>query len=316
MKLRATFLLAASLLAAQPAVADEGGVSFWLPGQMGSFAAVQGDPGWSLGTVYYHSSADANASRSFRRGGRIAGGLDVDVDLVFLAPSYTFADKVLGAQAAIQVTGVVGRAQVGINATLSGPGGTAISGSQSDSRSGFGDLYPMGSLKWNFGNHNWMTYAMAGVPVGAYSTDRLANLGSNHWALDVGGGYTYLDPKKGHELSAVLGFTANGKNKDTDYKNGTSGHLDWAASQFLSETFHLGLVGYFYRQISGDSGSGATLGDFKSKVSAIGPQMGFFIPVGKEKWYLNFKAYSEFDAQNRPEGWNAWVTLAVPLGGK
>ena len=32
--------------------ADEGGVSFWLPGQFGSLAAVPTEPGWSLGTVY------------------------------------------------------------------------------------------------------------------------------------------------------------------------------------------------------------------------------------------------------------------------
>jgi len=27
--------------------------------------------------------------------------------------------------------------------------------------------------------------------------------------------------------------------------------------------------------------------------------------------YLNFKGYKEFDAENRPEGWNAWVTFAI-----
>jgi hypothetical protein len=27
--------------------------------------------------------------------------------------------------------------------------------------------------------------------------------------------------------------------------------------------------------------------------------------------YLNFKAYKEFAAENRPEGWNAWVTFVI-----
>lgn len=27
--------------------------------------------------------------------------------------------------------------------------------------------------------------------------------------------------------------------------------------------------------------------------------------------YINFKGYYEFEAENRPEGWNAWVTLAL-----
>jgi hypothetical protein len=27
--------------------------------------------------------------------------------------------------------------------------------------------------------------------------------------------------------------------------------------------------------------------------------------------YLNLKGYKEFDAQNRPDGWNAWLTFAI-----
>ncbi|MNG32799.1 hypothetical protein D3C84_1188930 [compost metagenome] len=57
------------------------------------------------------------------------------------------------------------------------------------------------------------------------------------------------------------------------------------------------------------------MGDFKSKVSAIGPQAGHFFKVGKTLWYTNLKGYYEFDAKNRPEGWNAWLTLVVPLSG-
>jgi len=30
---------------------------------------------------------------------------------------------------------------------------------------------------------------------------------------------------------------------------------------------------------------------------------------------VNLKGYWEFGAENRPECWNAWLTLAVPIGG-
>jgi hypothetical protein len=31
--------------------------------------------------------------------------------------------------------------------------------------------------------------------------------------------------------------------------------------------------------------------------------------------YLNLKAYKEFDNENRPAGWNAWLTFAIsPTG--
>jgi len=312
--IKACCAVAAMIFATQSAVADEGGVSFWLPGQQGSFAAVQSDPGWSLPLIYYHADADANRSKLFTIGGQVAAGVKAQTDLLMAAPTYVFSSPVAGAQASVGVTAFLGRADVSTDATLSGPGGGTLSRNQNDTRTGVGDLYPAASLKWNSGAHNFLAYTMAGVPVGAYDQGRLANLGTNHWSLDVGGGYTYFDPVKGHEASAVVGFTHNWRNPDTDYKNGVDGHLDWAASQFLSEQFHIGLVGYVYRQLTGDSGSGAVLGDFKSQVSAVGPQAGYFLKVGDQQWYLNLKGYREFDAKHRLEGWNMWLTLAIPLG--
>jgi hypothetical protein len=307
--------VAAACLAASPAFADEGGVSFWLPGQMGSFAAVPGEPGWSLPVIYYHTSVEADGSKTFQRGGRITAGVDVRANLIFAVPTYTFATPVLGAQAAFGVTTAVGRMDGSINGTLTGPFGLVnTAAATSDNVGGIGDLYPMGSLKWNRGAHNFMAYTTAGIPVGSYKAGRLVNIGTNHYSLDAGGGYTYLDTKTGRELTAVLGMTQNQENHDTHYRNGRDAHLDWAASQFLSEQWHVGLVGYVYRQISGDKGGGATLGDFKSEVSGIGPQVGYFFPMGGRKWYVNFKVISEYDAKNRPEGWNAWLTVAIPLG--
>jgi hypothetical protein len=74
------------------------------------------------------------------------------------------------------------------------------------------------------------------IPVGAYDPTRLANLGIGHGAVDAGFGYTYFDPKTGNEFSAVLGFTYNLENQQTDYKNGIDMHLDWGASKFLNQT--------------------------------------------------------------------------------
>jgi hypothetical protein len=35
--------------------------------------------------------------------------------------------------------------------------------------------------------------------------------------------------------------------------------------------------------------------------------------VGDMQGYLNLNAYKEFAGQNRLEGWNSWVTFAIPL---
>src|SRR5262249_55112832 len=88
-------------------------------------------------------------------------------------------------------------------------------------------------------------------------------------------------------------------------------HLDWGASQFLSKEVFVGLVGYFFNQVTGDSGPGARLGDFQSRVAGIGPQLGTFIPLGGAQGFLGLKGYKEFGAQNRPPGWNFWLTLAI-----
>ena len=50
--------IALAFLTAVPGIAraDEGGVSFWIPGLFGSLAAVPATPGWSGTSIYYHDS--------------------------------------------------------------------------------------------------------------------------------------------------------------------------------------------------------------------------------------------------------------------
>jgi hypothetical protein len=321
----ATAVFALSIaLHSHSAVADEGGVSFWLPGQFGSLAAVPQQPGWSLATVAYHTSVDAGGDVAFARQvtrgaitvnfpGNLNANLKADANLALAVPTYVFASPVLGGQLAVGMAGIFGSNKASVDATLTGLGplGFAVSGGRSDSVTGFGDLYPQASLRWNQGVNNYMIYAMGDVPVGAYNPNRLANLGIGHGSADGGFGYTYFNPQTGHEFSAVTGLTYNFKNTDTNYQNGVDWHLDWGASQFLSKQLHIGLVGYVYNQLSGDSGTGDRVGDFKSRVVGIGPQLGYIFPVGNHQGYLNFKAYKEFDASHRADGWNAWVTFVI-----
>ena len=77
----------------------------------------------------------------------------------------------------------------------------------------------------------------------------------------------------------MVGFTYNFENPHTKYQNGVDAHLDWGASYFLTKQFHFGAVGYYYQQLTGDSGTGAKLGPFKSRVAGIGPQLGYIFPV-------------------------------------
>jgi hypothetical protein len=293
------------------AAADEAGISFWLPGQFGSFAATPSEPGWSFENTFYHATAAASVGASFERSGEIEAGIKSPSDFFMFTPTYAFATPVLGGQAAVGMTALYGKNATSVFATLAGTDMETQSGGRADHVTGFGDLYPSASLKWNWDVHNLMVYGTGGIPVGTYQPTRLSSLGIGHWAADGGAGYTYFNERAGFEWTAVVGFTYNFINPYTEYRSGIDGHLDWAVSPYVSDKMHVGLVGYVYEQLSGDSGPGARLGDFKSRVSAIGPQIGFFPPFGAYEGYLNLRGYYEFDAKNRLEGWNTYLTFSV-----
>jgi hypothetical protein len=328
----AAIVLAPVIMFSDCALADEGGVSFWIPGLFGSLAATPQQPGWSLATIDYHTSVSAGAniglSREFELG-RVPANVNVNAnlnlhvngtgDLGFVLPSYVFATPVLGGQASVSLLAAYGVVDTSLAGTLSGvakgPLGNnvpfVLSNGISDATWGFSDLAPIFQLKWNSGVNNYMTYITGDIPVGAYQSDRLSNIGIGHGAIDAGGGYTYFNPQTGHELSGVLGVTYNFINNSTQYQSGADLHFDWGASQFLTKQVQVGLVGYAYKEIGCDSGSGDHVGCFQSQVVGIGPQIGFLFPVGDMQGYLNFKAYGEFAALNRPSGWNTWLTFSI-----
>ena len=313
------------------ALADEGGVSFWIPGFFGSLAATPAQPGWSGTNIYYHDSVSAGGDVARAREfeirnipvnftGTVSANVNASVNLDLFAATYTFATPVLGAQASLTFLGLYGANSTSLAGTLAGtltgPLGGAVSSSRSDAINStivaFGDVLPMFQLKWNAGVNNYMFYATGDMPAGAYDPMRLANIGIGHWAFDTGFGYTYFDQAAGREASAVLGFTYNFVNPATQYQNGVDMHLDWGVSQFLTKQWQVGLVGYLYQEIGCDSGSGDHVGCFQSQVVGVGPQFGYVIPLTTAtQGYLNLKSYWEFAHNHRPDGWNTWVTFVI-----
>ena len=314
----------------EPSRADEGGVSFWVPGQFGSLAAVPAQPGWAFANIGYYTDVRASGEVAAARQitlGRLSPTVNVDLNATlrarvptdFVNANYVFATPVLGGQFAFGMTGAIGRPTASIDGVLTASiGGLTATRTRQHLRQPvrLGDLYPMASLRWNHGVHNFMVYGTGDIPVGTYDPSNLANLGIGHGAADGGFGYTYFNPATGHEFSVVTGATYNLKNYQTDYQNGIDWHLDWGASQFLSKQFFVGAVGYVYQQLTPDKGQSPILGEFKSRVFGIGPQIGYLFPVFDMQGYLNLKGYDEFEAENRPSGLNAWVTFAISPAAK
>ena len=309
--------LCALAIASSPrlAHADSGGVSFWLPGTFGSLAAAPVTPGWSWASIYLHLNQSAGGGVNFVTSngirGSVVAGLNARADALVEGVTYTFPSPILGGQAGFSLLAAPGNLGVGINASLTGPLGRTISGGVSDNRTTVSDVFYQGTLKWNQGVNNEMVYVAGNIPSGSYDPNRLANLSFGFTGVDAGAGYTYLDPKTGHEFSVVGGMTYSGPNTTLQYQNGIDAHVDWAVSQFISKSVHIGMAGYYFQQLTDDSGPGATLGGFRGMAVGIGPQIGFLFPVGNLQGYLNVKGYADLETDNRPKGWSTWVSFVL-----
>jgi len=298
-----------------PAQAAEGGHGVYLLGLRGPGAGILPPEGVYFSDSFYYYSGSAQASRGFpTEGGQIAAGLNAKVRLDLVSAAWTTPVQILGGNLAFSALLPIGGPSVNANATLASPlfpAGIAVAAH--DSVFTYGDPAFSATLGWHSGNFHWTTGVTTFVPVGDYRQGALANVANHRLAADVNGAITWLDPNIGLDLSAALGVTFNQENAATNYKTGNEFHFEWAAVQNLSKQFSIGVVGYYYKQITGDSGLGATLGAFKGEVTAVGGTIGYNFKIGNLPVATRLKIYREFDVTNRLEGTAGFVTLSMPL---
>ena len=253
-------------LSSSSALAAEGGASLYIPGGAGDIAiAVSPEPGFQVANAIYAqiSSVDRAVLQ-----GAVNLGLDVDVVLNFIAGSYTFTQPVLGGTYSLGVIIPFGYAELDAQAT--GPAGRSVGVSGDTFNLADIAIVPL-QLNWNVGDFHFKFAEAVIAPTGDYDVDDVINLGRNYWAFDTVAAFTWLSTGTGTEFSMVPGLMVNTQNDDTDYTTGLEFHVDFTLNQFLAKTFALGLRGYYYRQVTGDSGSGASLGDFQGESLGIGP---------------------------------------------
>jgi len=304
--------IASALLPAQQSFAAEGAAGFYLLGNKTSMAGFVPPPGTYVQSANYFYSGSTSAELSFA-GLTISGGVDADTYYSLPTALWVVPGKVAGGNLALSVSVPIGWKDVSAGFSLTGPGGGTIAANLSDEETAFGDPVLGAALGWHQGNFYWTLGALVNAPAGLWERGNLANIGFNRWAVDLNGALTYLDMTTGLELSGAAGFTFNFENPDTDYKTGTEFHLELAAMQNFSKTFAIGIAGYYYDQISGDSGSGARLGDFEGRVAAIGPAVNVTWMLGKIPVSANLKYFHEFAVENRLEGDAGFVTFTMPL---
>ena len=300
----------AFLLSTTPVVvhADEGGTAHVLPGANATLVDLAPTkPGAFLKPMYMNYRGSASAQIPTAAG--LAANLDATADTFVLGGGYTFEQPVLGG-AHYTAAAFLPYTWLKISGNLQTPGGPIRTQSNV---SGLGDLtvVPV-MLAWKTGNWQFDTLLPVYAPTGSYQEGRLGNPGLNYWTFDPMVGAAYSNPKSGFNAMLHAGYAINTENQATDYLSGSLLHFDGAIQQILPAGpgfLTLGVEGFYFDQVTCDSGSGAVLGCFKGMTAGAGPVLGYVLPVGKQSLVFELKWLAEMDTKNRLEGDYIWLKM-------
>jgi hypothetical protein len=312
----AAFILAVAI--SSPALAGEGGASFYLLGSGGPEAAILPPvQGVFFDNTYYRYSGDAQADKQFVVGGNLVAGLNATINADFVTLEWVPSTDFLGGTVGLGAALPVGRPDVNVSVVLTGPRGRPVSISARDAATIVADPVFTADESWSLGG-GWHTSVTAtvNVPIGEYREGQLANLSFHRWIVDTSGALTWHDEKSGWDVSAKAGFTFNGTNHYDDYKSGTDFHIEGSVEKAFSKSFSAGLQIYHLSQITGDSGAGATLGPNKGRVTGVGPTVAFNFSVGKTPVTLRMRYFEEFGIKRRLNGSAFFLSIDLPLAMK
>lgn len=298
-----------------PALAGEGGASFYLLGTGGPGAAeLPPLTGVYFDNTIYYYPGTASASRQFVVGGNLVAGLDAKLPADFVTALWVPTTNFLGGTLALGLAGGIAQPDITVSAVITGPLGNQVSISRKDIATVVVDPIAIAEVGWSLGTdlHGAVSVSV-NVPVGEYREGQLANASFHRWVVDTSGALTWADEKSGWDISGKVGFTFNGTNQYTNYKSGTDLHLEGSLEKKLSKSFSLGLQAYHLQQISGDSGAGATLGSFKGRVTGLGPTAAYSFMAGRTPVSLRVRYFEEFGVKNRLDGRAFFFSLDAPL---
>jgi hypothetical protein len=307
--------LAVALTAgAHQAQASENGASLYLLGTGGPGAAVMPPlRGVFFDNEVYYYNASSGGKKQFPLGGHVVAGLDAKVLADFATVLWVPTTDLHGVTVAFGAALPFGEPDVQVDEVITGPHGAQIGLSASDSAFVVGDPIATAMLGWKKGDVHFQLATMLNVPIGDYRKDELANLAFHRWAFDSSFAVSWHDPKSGWDVSGKAGLTLNGENPYTDYTTGTEMHLEAAVEKTFSPKWSAGLQGYYFKQVSADHGPGAVLGPFQGEVSGVGATAAYNFKIGHMPATLRARAFTEFNASDRPEGDSFWLGLTVPL---
>ena len=303
-------LIVAALLTfggTEQARAAEYGTGPWIKGYTDIFGGViPSQPGFYFRGDAYHYNGSADATIF---DGRIALNVDQDYTATLMALTYVTPWKILGGTYAVAVIPSVVAMNVDVGVRLpplTGPRGRTVGPFEinlGDTEFAQGDTaFSPFVLGWDSGNFHWNVGVFGFAPTGEYDKKDLANTSLNHWAVMTRLAGTWFDPKTGWQVNGAAIYSVNWENPATDYETGNILNLEGAVTKNFGP-LGIGVVSYAMIQTTGDSGSGARLGSFESRVYGVGPIVSFTTSADPSKALTVLaKWYSEFDAEHTFEG--------------
>lgn len=309
-------ILSAALALPLTLCGEEGGGGHYTPGATASFIdALPYEPGFAYVNQVLYYGGDFSGARGLPLGRALAADVEAtsfaDVHVLL----YQSSLELLGGRYAAAVGIPLARLDIDVSGTLVNRQGTPSARSTSDRSEGLGDIYcaPF-MLGWKAGDLKYDVRFGFYAPTGKYDNDDLANLGKNFWTFEPAVSFSYLGSKNGIEVTTFAGVDFNTKNQSTDYRSGEQLHLDLTLAQHFplgSGFAGLGANAFYYQQITGDSGDGAMLGDFKGSTLGVGPVLSYATKIGGADVVLELKWLPELDVEKRLEGDYVWVKAAV-----
>jgi len=306
-------MLVALLISATLAMAEEGGSGHYLPG---TFATLIDNgptrPGWVGLASYTYYSGEAQRSREFPIAGTRTRSLNAETHAGVASVMYTIKPRVLGAH--YSVAAAVPVVSLTVEGALTGP---IISPQRKDSVTSLGDVSVIPAyLAWTNGNFQFNGLLNIITPTGDYEVGRLANTGLNYWTFNPVIGVSYFHPERGFGGTVFSGVTLNTENSATDYHSGSVVHVDGSLYQFLPffglGNIGIGANGFYYQQISGDSGAGAVLGGFEGRTVGVGPILSWLYENAHGTTFLaEAKWLPELDTKRRLKGDLVWFKFAI-----
>jgi hypothetical protein len=272
--------------------AAEGGVGHYVPGAFADFGDLAPpESGWAVLDWYNHYNGSAGANKTIPVSGHITANLHSTSNAEMLGAQYTFPCSILNGKYSAAV--IAPYIWVNTTGAVTGPFGRLT---RADSTSGIGDITMIPFwLHWASGEFSWGVQLDVYAPTGDYNTGQLANAGLNFWTFEPLVSVSYISKKIGLEVTTTAGLDFNTNNNATDYQSGDVFHFDTTIAEHLPffgcGTIGAGINGYYWKQFTGDSGSGAKLGSFETLMTGVGPVLSYISPqfcghtiVAELKW--------------------------------